>query len=360
MKNIFKDSIPGAILGLWSVLQLWLVWVLVSSSISLQYGKDVTIKKSLYWGLSYILKNYSFEASELTLGIIIGGMALSAIWFFIDRKYQTDPYLISANSIKWSLRVISKPVTVLSFLTPLAVTAYAYIISNDWLLLASTLISFLAILILPFSVLRDSVLRSESGDNWWVPEWPGLWPVVSLVLIVLSSILFDIIIFIFNSIISEWLNHLDILTSTFYILIPELFPPVMAAVFIHKLSPGAAINKAKRVFAWRIIGPILALHVKLNYYLMFIVVPLVSLNILFVYVVPAYSRWITDHGYYFPKYIKYGVSCMEFAQRTGWSTFTIPIVVSALLFSGRLVWLLSNQNCGEQLPNSSVDSDERA
>jgi len=190
MKKFLKNSIPGALLGVWMALHLWICGYYLLSAMTLQDRAVITNWVDL-------ANNLAPNAVALGIGLsfllVFCVILLSFGWFGIEKKYRFDPFKFTGNTIKWALRVLLKPAPIVIIIITIAVLILFEIECNYLFVIA-------AWVVLPFGIFNESVVKSERAEKWWLPKWPGIGAIKSLMLLILIGWFFDFPVMVFKHI----------------------------------------------------------------------------------------------------------------------------------------------------------------
>lgn len=353
MKNVFaRQTLPGALLGVWLVIHCCVVMSYILKTIAAG-NTGYIMSWQEFIRVLFLNPNDIIKFAIYSAIIVLTGMLLSAGWFHVDKKYKYDPDNKSQNCIKWTLKVVSKPpyLIILFLLLILAITGN-YI--NNFVL-GFVIISFLVFLLLqPFSILKESVLSSETGKGWWQPAWPGLWPVVMFISIQILHLVIGYAFTQFQGVVT--IKAAKVLITVPYVFESIFLAYLQSAIVLFKLTPKNMTGFIKQSFNKQVLGSMLALSVKLIYGLLFVSISVIAIGILKVFVVPTYIKAFTDHGQAIPLYLEYFLICTNFVSKFAVFLIVIPGTTIGYLLTGRLMHLLDYQNLKSLPADKAGDS----
>jgi hypothetical protein len=340
MSKLLRDTVPGLILGGWVVINLWVLALYIASAFFLQNKEQMT-KQNFVYVVNKVYPNGLMRLTGLSLLAVIVGIMLSYGWFRFDERYKCDPNNQSQDSVKWTIKVLSKPLTLTILFLPLASTIIGFISNNDAFLLAVISVICIFYVALPLSILRKSVWGSDTGREWWIPAWPGLFPFVVLLLLIFIDAL---LIFLLHKSLSQLIFVVPII-----FLVSIILKAFQASVLLRKPNPKELIPVIQQTLV-EAFSPIASLAVKLIYCSFIVITPIMTIGAFRIFVIPAYAKISADQGQSLPSFLKYLLVCIEFFEKAPF-TYAIPVEIISLLLIGRLVWQLNYQHLYGNAPN---------
>jgi len=85
-------------------------------------------------------------------------------------------------------------------------------------------------------------------------------------------------------------------------------------------------------------------------------VPVIAIDIIWIFAVPIYADWSATQGQRIPSSIHCIMNCVRYFKSTGGFIFAVVAAIG-MLAAGRLVYLISDQIIREKPSNNSVNSD---
>ena len=349
----WKSLLVGTALGIWCAAHVWLYEMVVSSG--WPGGTDVPAE------LRASKIKASLPLSAVEFAVILFCLAFIAVilWSWVERKIYMDPKGRANTSLLWTLRNLVR-IQVIGSVLFLFIFFYLedLAILNHPMGLASMGFLIGIVLILPILALRPSVVASPRAKGWWKPKWPGFWPLVSVLLLEVGSILIDFGI-------TNALPGFRRVTVTISLCMGPLFTLVtagmvavtislcmgtfftlvtagQAAILIHRLGPVEAL-RCSRTLSWNQIGPFIALEARLIFVVMTVLPSLICLWIFGWMHLPVLTQWASSQGRFLDLWGRVLFTGVNFLSQYFW-LLTLPTLNFGMwLLYGRLVWQVGDK-----------------
>jgi hypothetical protein len=218
----------------------------------------------------------------VSLAIAVGMLLAFMCWRALFSKL--DPQSHSWSCMVWAFRVLRRPEILLLLFLLLVLPVILHPVAP--LALSILVLSVVLGLFLPFAILREPVLTSETGDDWYRLSWP----------------------------------------------LPSLRP---------------TWTRFREVVSSRARGPLVALELRLALLLALYLVPAGCVFMYLWKAVPAHAAYAASLGVHLPYSVRIFASCSNFSADFGPALCFFPASLFVYLVHGRMVWLLAKPSKAE-------------
>lgn len=323
----------GTAVGLWWIALVWLYETVVASG--WPGGADVPTDLRV----SQIKALLRLESTTFA-GILFGcSFLVVTLWAWLERKTRMDPGKRAGQSLVWTLRNLL-PIQAVGVVLFLGLLSLEEVISlmDSWYLGIVVAVPMGFFILMPFSALRPSVMASRWASGWWRPVWPGLGPLMSILLLWVGEAL------IYGGILYPF-PDLDLLLALISMVLFPLTAAFMAAkatVLVDRLGPPEAVKRFRKI-SWKQVGPFLALQSRLFLGFMIFFPPVIGLWIFLWLHIPTLAQWASSQGRFMDYWGRTLIMSSNFVSEYFWLIFMPAICFGPWLLYGRWVWLVGRQ-----------------
>ena len=328
MNKTTRGVLYGAAFGVWCLTLLVLYKLIAESDWFIGSSLPARYRAAVFQVLS------ARTQIAVAAAILLTPIVLAWIWSYVEDRMQLDPESMSTSALIWSMRATANGGFWLFWLFLLAVTVVVAFLPDPALAVT---------ILLPFVILSRRLISSDRPEVAR-PEWPGLNALLSVIVCLAISALFQIALM--------WIGTRSVVAGAVVwpigLTIGSILTAAAIEAFVFRMNPRTRITTLRQLIALRRIGPVLALQARALYIAAAVTVPVVIVLLFLWKDVPVAASWLDRHGQTFPAPAVVFIHLAHFLGDFAGMPLLIASTLLTLLAFGRLVWLSSR-------PNAEID-----
>jgi hypothetical protein len=315
----------GLLLGAWLVANVAIYRLLVGSGWPSGSEAPDQIRVDVFEALSPVLR-------IAVIGLLfLVPAALVPLWRSVERSTGVDAVTVAA-ACRWCLQALTRPMSI-AIVAGVVVLLLLPALHDTLWFIAIPAIAFLVLL--PLAIFDTRVAASAAGGNWWRLRWPGLEPLLALLMLLVLSTVVELAVAAFVSSVPS-LAWLGVVVAA---ILGAVAVTIQGAILLFRLPPPEAIRRARSILAWTRLGPIIAVHARLVFASMFLFAPVVTGALLIWKLLPFHAAWAESRGAELPRLARLLTSVGTAFETSGGWIASFVLGLALFLSVSRILWL---------------------
>lgn len=317
----------GLLLGAWLVANVTIYRLLVKSGWPSGSDAPDQIRVDVFEWVSPVLR-------IAIIGLLfLVPAALVPIWRFVERSMGVDQVTVAA-ACRWCIQALTRPVSI-AIVAGVVVLLFLPALHDTLWFIAIPAIVFLVLL--PLGIFDTRVAASAAGGDWWRLRWPGLGPLLALLMLLVLWMVVELAVAAFVSYVPS-LAWLGVVVAA---ILGAVAVTIQGAILLFRLPLSETIRRARQILAWTRLGPIIAVHARLVFASMFLLAPVVMGALLLWKLLPIHAAWAESRGAELPWLARLLTSVGTAFETSGGWIATFVLGLALLLSVSRILWLTS-------------------
>ena len=267
----------------------------------------------------------------LMIGAFVIPVVLVPAWLALERAMGIDEAMIAA-AWRWCVRTLSTPVSVAVIVSVVVLLALPGFHDAGWLI---AIPAFAFLLLMPFGVYTPDVAASSDGERWWKPRWPGMQPLLAILLLCAVAVGIDAGMKA-TAASFPWFTAIAVIVL---VAMEVAVVVLLGSILLFRLTPRETLRRASELLSWRRLGLVLAVHARLLVAALFLVTPVVVGMLVLWKVIPFHAAWAESRGAVLPLAARVFTVAANALQTSVMymAAFVFGLILSLLV--SRLLWM---------------------